>query len=245
MSRTFIPGKLKDNPFLAKTDYGAKLDGLPEPLRSAVRDGNFMAARRDADFQVIPTQWIIEAQARWKPDGFKDYAMTSMAFDPAGGGQDAAELAYRHGPWFGEPVTAQGDHTADGSLAAATIFTHRKDNAPVVVDVGGGYASGVTLRMRDNGIPHVPFNGGGKSLARTRDNQLSFVNKRAEAWWKFREELNPDQQGGSVIALPAYSVVESGARASEYTSPTRPAFVPAPLSTRRPVVALIVLVLVL
>jgi hypothetical protein len=27
-------------------------------------------------------------------------------------------------------------------------------------------------------------------------------NKRAEAWWKFREELDPDQPDGSAIALP-------------------------------------------
>jgi hypothetical protein len=63
MSRTFIPAALRDNPFLINTNYQANLDGLPEPLRSAVRDGNFMAARQDADFQVIPTQWLIEAQA--------------------------------------------------------------------------------------------------------------------------------------------------------------------------------------
>jgi hypothetical protein len=66
MSRTFIPAALRDNPFLINTNYQANLDGLPEPLRSAVRDGNFMAMRQDADFQVIPTQWVIEAQGRWK-----------------------------------------------------------------------------------------------------------------------------------------------------------------------------------
>src|SRR3954468_4307276 len=46
MSRTFIPAALRDNPFLINTNYQANLDGLPEPLRSAVRDGNFMAARQ-------------------------------------------------------------------------------------------------------------------------------------------------------------------------------------------------------
>jgi hypothetical protein len=41
-SRTFIPAALSDNPFLVNTGYQATLDALPEPLRSAVRDGNFM-----------------------------------------------------------------------------------------------------------------------------------------------------------------------------------------------------------
>jgi hypothetical protein len=202
MSRTFIPAALRDNPFLINTNYQANLDGLPEPLRSAVRDGNFMAARQDADFQVIPTQWLIEAQNRWKPDGFKAFSMTAMAFDPAGGGADAAELAMRYGGWYGPLVTTKGEETADGSAAAATIVKHRRDAAPVVVDVGGGYGGAVTLRLKDNSIPHVGFNGAGASMGHTIDGQIKFANKRAEAWWRFREALNPDQQGGSVIALP-------------------------------------------
>lgn len=202
LSRTFIPAALKDNPFLVDTNYQANLDGLPEPLRSAVRDGNFMAARQDAEFQVLPTQWLIEAQARWKPEGYKAFQMTAMAFDPAGGGADDAELAMRHGGWYAELVTTKGEETADGSRAAAKIIEHRRDAAPVVVDVGGGYGGAVTLRLKDNGIPHIGFNGASAAMGHTIDGQLKFANKRAEAWWRFREALNPDQQGGSVIALP-------------------------------------------
>jgi hypothetical protein len=201
-SRTFIPAALKDNPFLINTNYQANLDGLPEPLRSAVRDGNFMAARQDAEFQVCPTQWLIEAQARWKVDGHKDFTMTAMGYDPAGGGADAAELAARHGGWYAPMVSAKGEETADGSESAAQIIKHRRDSAPVVVDVGGGYGGAVTLRLKDNGIPHIGFNGASASMGHTVDGQLKFANKRAEAWWRFREALNPDQQGGSVIALP-------------------------------------------
>lgn len=31
---------------------------------------------------------------------------------------------------------------------------------------------------------------------------MRFFNKRAEDWWRFREELNPDQEFGSPISLP-------------------------------------------
>lgn len=203
LSRSFIPASLEDNPYLVNTDYGAKLDNLPEPIRSAVRDGNFMAARRDADFQVIPTQWIIEAQARWKPDGHKDYTMTAMAYDPAGGGRDSAELCWRHGGWYAEFVSEAGPETADGSRSVGFIVRHRREAAPVVVDVGGGYGGQVTMRLKDNGIVAVPFNGAGQAMGRSADAaQLRFANKRAEAWWRFREALNPDQQGGSAISLP-------------------------------------------
>lgn len=206
MSRTFIPAALKDNPFLVRTDYQAKLDALPEPIRSAVRDGNFMAARKDADFQVIPTAWVIAANARWKEDGGRDRPMTAMAFDPAGGGRDFAEIAYRHDGWYGPLVSEQGEHTADGSLAAATIIKHRRNNAPVIVDAGGGAGHGfggtTIMRLKDNNIPVLPFNGASSSLRRTRDGLLKYYNKRAEAIWTFREDLDPDQPGGSTIALP-------------------------------------------
>lgn len=221
MSRSFIPAALKDNPFLIDTGYQAKLDGLPEPLRSAVRDGNFMAARQDSDFQVIPTDWIVQAQARWTPDGGKDTIMTAMGYDPAGGGADAAELAYRHGGWYGPIITAKGEETADGSASAATIVKHRRGNAPVIVDCGGGYGGAVTLRLKDNDIPHVRFVGSDGSTKHTKDGSLKFANKRAEAMWKFREELDPDQEGGSVIALPPDPELRADLAAPTYSVSAR------------------------
>lgn len=216
MSRSFIPAALKDNPYLVRTNYQATLDGLPEPLRSAVRDGNFMAARQDADFQVIPTAWILAAQQRWAENGGRGIAMTAMAFDPAGGGSDAAELAWRHGGWFAPLVTARGEETADGSASAATIIRHRRDSAPVIVDVGGGYGGAVTLRLKDNGIAHAPFNGASAASGKTLNGELAFANKRAEAWWRFREALDPDQNGGSVIALPPDAELRADLAAPTY-----------------------------
>jgi hypothetical protein len=44
---------------------------------------------------------------------------------------------------------------------------------------------------------------------------LSFANRRAEAWWRFRETLEPDQPDGAVIALPPkLDYPSTGARAS-------------------------------
>src|SRR3954451_9682835 len=99
-SRTFIRATLSDNPDLARTNYASVLASLPEELRRAYRDGDFSVGIRDADFQVIPTAWVLAAEARWKPDGGKGLSMTAMALDPAGGGRDSAELARRHGGWY-------------------------------------------------------------------------------------------------------------------------------------------------
>lgn len=215
-SRTYVPASLDDNPDLAKTSYGSVLASLPEELRRAYRDGDFTVGLKDGAFQTLPTAWILAAQARWKADGYRDVPMTAMAFDPAGGGGDAAELCFRHGGWYGALITARGEETVDGSLAAAKIIAHRRNAAPVVVDVGGGYGGAVTLRLKDNGIAHAGFNGAAASTARTIDGQLKFANKRAEAWWKFREALNPDQEGGSAIALPPDAELRADLAAPSY-----------------------------
>lgn len=220
-SRTFIPAKLSDNPSLANTDYQARLDALPEPIRSAVRDGNFVIGRKDADNQLIPTQWIMEAQTRWHEDGWKGKPMSAMAFDPAGGGKDAAELMSRHGYWFGKPITKQGEETADGSSSAATIIRYRRDSAAVIVDVGGGYGGSTVLRLKDNGISAIAYDGSYASSAKTKDRFLCFANKRAEACWRLKEALDPDQQGGSQIALPPDAELRSDLASLTYEATSR------------------------
>ena len=203
MSRSFIPAFLKDNPYLVDSGYQAKLDGLPEPLRSAVRDGNFMAARADADFQVIPTQWVIDAEARWTKERPADVMMTAMAVDIAQGGADRTVVAARYGGWYLPPAAVNGSETPDGSSVAALVVKYRRDNCPVVVDMGGGYGGDAYSRLTDNGVDCHRFNASHKSTATAQDgSKLTFRNRRAETWWRFREALNPDQDGGSSIALP-------------------------------------------
>jgi hypothetical protein len=97
----------------------------------------------------------------------------------------------------------KGQEAADGSATAATVIRYRRDNSRVIIDIGGGYGGGVVLRLKDNGIEPTSFNGANESTEKTKDGQLTFANKRAEAWWKFREALDPDQPDGSAIALPA------------------------------------------
>jgi hypothetical protein len=201
-SRSFIPATLADNPDLAETGYASVLAALPAGLRAAYKEGRFDAGLRDDDFQLIPTPWLRAAQERWRPDGGKAVAMTACGLDPAGGGRDSAELALRHGGWYAPLVSATGPDTADGSATAALVVRHRRDGCPVVVDAGGGYGGAVMLRFRDNAIPHLGFNGAAAGQGVALGSGLRFANKRAEAWWRFREALDPDQEDGSGIALP-------------------------------------------
>jgi hypothetical protein len=201
-SRTFIPAELSDNPDLDDTNYGSVLAALPPGLREAYYEGRFQAVLKDDDWQVIPTHWILEAQDRWREDGYGGNMMTAVGLDCAGGGQDAAVIAARYGGWFAPLVEMQGDQTADGLAMFTRIMQLRRDNCSVIVDVGGGYAGGVIEHLKSNAIDFLRFDGASRSTGHALGSNLAFKNRRAEALWRFREALDPDQEGGSAVALP-------------------------------------------
>lgn len=201
-TRTFIQSLLRNNPYLANSGYRAQIQSLPEPLRTQLLNGDFVVGREDHEWQVIPTAWVKAAQARWTPQPPAGAIMTAVSVDVAQGGSDETVLAPRFGPWFAPLVTQPGVLTPTGSHIAALVVQVRRNNAVVIIDMGGGYGGAAKERLNDNDIEVMPFNGANASNQRTIDRQLSFVNKRAEAHWRFREALNPDQDGGSKIALP-------------------------------------------
>ena len=202
-SRTFIPGKLSDNPYLVDSGYAATLDALPEPLRSALRDGNFMMSREDSSRQLIPTPWVRAAMERWKtqarPSGIP---MSCVAADPACGGKDSTSVASRYDYWFDEIDKTPGKDTPEGSDVAARVLKVRKDNCVTVVDMGGGYGGSVKMCLSDNGIDIVPYKGVMASTKKDKSGQLGFFNTRSAALWSLREALDPGQPGGSDICLP-------------------------------------------
>lgn len=202
-SRTFIPSSLADNPFLDATEYRSRLDAMPEPFRSILLTGNFLLGRRDQDRQLIPTNWVREAMARWTSTPPPGVPMCSIGVDPACGGADETILAPRYDGWFAELIAVPGEKTPHGHDVVGLAVQHRRDNALLVIDMGGGYGGGVAQSCNDNNIPYKTHNGACASTSRTRDGaKLPFVNKRAEVYWRFREALDPAQPGGSPIALP-------------------------------------------
>jgi hypothetical protein len=200
-SRTFIRSRLSDNPDLARTDYGSRLDGLPEELRRVYRDGDFTVGMKDDEWQAIPTAWIEAAMQRWDPHPPKGCVMTAMAVDVAPGGGDQRVIAHRYGGYYGE-LDAKKEADKTGRKTAAAVVYLRRDRCPVVVDMGGGWGGDALIALKDNGVDVIAFSGVVVVHSRTRDGKLGFFNKRAEAVWKFREALDPSQEGGSAIALP-------------------------------------------
>jgi hypothetical protein len=220
-SRTFIPGKLQDNPYLVRTDYAATLDSLPEPLRSAMRDGNFMLTRSDADFQVIPSEWVRQAQARWKPEPPDDVPQSCISADTAQGGADDNIIGWRHDWWFSKQIVVPGKETPLGTDITGPIITRRQHNSAVVIDVGGGYGGSTFKTLKDNGIKCKGYNGTKATKEKALGSKLKFANHRAKDWWRMREALDPSQMGGSKICLPPDAKLAADLTAPTYSVESR------------------------
>jgi len=201
-SRTFIPAKLSDNPDLAVTNYSAVLAGMPERERRAYRDGDFGAGLKDELNQVIPTEWIRAAQARWKPRPPVGVPMCGIGVDVAQGGDDQTVIAPRYDGWFDTLDVTPGKETPDGQAVAGKVVAKRRDGAEVAVDVGGGWGADAHGHLRANDVNSKAYMGVKKSVRRSADRQFAFYNVRAEVYWRFREALDPSQPQGSCIALP-------------------------------------------
>ena len=205
-SRCFIRSRLKDNPDLIQTeDYRNTLDALPPELREAYAEGRFEAGIKDKPLQIIPTAWIRAAMDRWSPKPPHGVPMCGMGVDCSGGGSDPMIIANRYDGWFDKLIEIPGKDIPPerpGKFAAGMIVSYRRDQAIVVVDMGGGYGGPTYEQLHDNGIPCVAHKGAEKSTQRTVEGQLRFANKRTEVIWRFREALDPSQREGSHVALP-------------------------------------------
>lgn len=198
-SRTFIPSKVTDNPYLVGTNYMSQLQAMPEPLRSQMLYGDFKAGLGDDPWQVIPTSWVEQAMARWKKRDRKG-VMDSMGVDVARGGIDHTVIARRHGTWFDEPIRKPGQQSPDGPTVAAYVIAARRNQAVVHIDVVG-WGSSPHDFLTGNGVQSVGVNGASGATGVTDDRaSLRFANRRAEIWWRMREALDPDRDNG--IELP-------------------------------------------
>ena len=208
-SRTFIPGKLEDNPFLAADGkYAAKLDAMQEPLRSAIRDGNFMAARKDDEDQLIPSDWVWAAHNRWTPQPPLGVPMCAIGVDAARK-KDETVLAPRYDGYFMELIAKPGLETPHGRDVAALVLKYRKHGAMPVIDCGEMNGAEAFAHLEENGVQCYRHVGVDPSTGRTKEKHLKFFNKRAEVYWKFMEALDPEQDGGCPIALPDDAMLRS------------------------------------
>ena len=215
LSRSFIPGRLEDNPHLHNTNYAATLQALPEPLRSQLLYGDFAAKKSTDPFQIIPTQWVREAQRRWveatPPD--RRQRPSSVGVDVARAGLDRTVFAPRWGEYYGEPVVFPGVATPDGPTVAELFRQAYPDAEKVNVDViGVGSSAYDSLNAHYSDVRPVNVSTG--STYTDKSGRLRMANLRAELLWRMRDALDP--AASRPIALPPGNEVLADLCAARY-----------------------------
>jgi hypothetical protein len=226
-SRTFIPSFVEDNPVYMATGYKKTLQALPEPLRSLMLKGKFGLSQIDHPWQMIPSAWIIAAQARWKPlDKQSRGPLTQIGVDPARGGKDKSTIVKRYSNWVAPILTRPGKLTPDGLATIRDVISAMEpgESAPLHIDSIGIGSSPVDMGVL-LGFVVRPMNGSNKSFKLAKNTKLRFHNKRSEWIWGLREALDPNS--GEDVALPPdpelkadlcayrYSLKSSGIAAEE------------------------------
>lgn len=198
LSRTFIPSRVSDNPYLYGTGYMNTLQSLPEPLRSQMLYGDFNAGIEDDPWQVIPTAWVEASMARWKEPP-KKAPMQSVGVDVARGGKDNTLIARLHEDnWFDVPLVYPGTQTPNGPTAAGLVIAAARDDAVQHIDVIG-VGSSVYDFLNSSRQPVVAINVSEKATGTDQSGRLRFKNQRSQWWWKMREELDPANNTGLIL----------------------------------------------
>lgn len=195
-SRTFIPARLEDNPYLLKTDYKTVLMNTPEPLRSQLLYGDFGVSVKDDPWQVIPSAWIRESRTQWGEmfaDGVvaRDQDVNPVyGLDVAGGGTDDSALV----KLTGEIVQwVKYSKISEPNELAKWVTQYVKKSDPIGIDaigIGNG-PYGVLRNMDYNAIPVKV-----SKATRIRDKTgiLSFSRLRSALWWMVRDSIDPSTQ---------------------------------------------------
>lgn len=210
-SRTFFHARVEDNPVLMRTNYRDQLNTLPEPLRTQLLTGDMSVGRKDDDWQVIPTEWILEAERRWREQGKPDLALRALGADPKRGGKDEFGLAWLWGDYFevaGYPGSYDGDSGAELIVQALN-----GDNVPIYLDTLGIGSSVYDVLKKTHDV--VPTNAGESAgKATDKSGKYYFANQRSMWWWLFREALDPTS--GYAIALPPIRKLRQDLRTPHY-----------------------------
>lgn len=204
-SRTFIPAKLIDNPFLMATNYGSTLQSLPEPLRSQLLYGDFTIGRVDDAWQVIPTAWVKAAQARWTEQPPAGQALSCIGVDVAYGGADKTVAAPRYGSWFARLKKYQGRDTDSGEKAAHLVLREYPDGSDASVNVdaigyGAPCAEALQAKLGKKRAVAVNVAAAPDPEMFDRTKKYKLPNIRSAMHWKLREALDPIN--GDNLALP-------------------------------------------
>lgn len=151
---------------------------------------------------VIPLDWLEEAIERWKElreaGRLKADPLTVVAADVATEvGIDRTIIGTRHGMVMTGMETYDHIDTMKTAANVRAIIVHapkdakKQRQAPLACIDAIGVGTGVVDRLRQEKIKVDAFMGSSKPKYQDYTGELTFLNRRAEAYWGLRDMLNP------------------------------------------------------
>ena len=147
---------------------------------------------------VIPLEWLEAANDRWldlaEAGYFLKEPITAVSADIASEeGVDQTIIAVRRGVALSEIIRLPHVDTmaTAGRMKGIIDASPAGREKPIAVPDAIGVGTGVVDRLREQGIKVDAFMGSSKAKHKDRTGELSFLNRRAEAWWGLRDLLNP------------------------------------------------------
>ena len=209
-SYTFIRSALEDNPY-TDAGYRARLQNLPEPLRSQLLYGNFLAGQEDHEWQVYPSAWIDACFERYRALTPRRRRQIATATDIAMGGRDSmvvAEIESMDARFEGDGFIIPPLHAVPGvdvtkpSQVGQHILRVRRDGSDTSVDYTGGWGTGVKEYLEDSHrIAVNPIVFSAASGDRNKDGQFGFPNERSALIWLLREAMDPEGGMTELLAI--------------------------------------------
>lgn len=193
MSRTFIPARLSDNPYLTQTGYVATLQGMEEPLRTQMLYGNFSIGLQADARQLIPRPLLTAAKLR--PSQYDERGgEVEAAVDVAGPGEAETALALRQGPRILGLYPFSESDARQPVLLALQPWLHKGLKRVKVDSAGIGHYFEAWLR--DNlpaSVEVLGINVGAKPSEtldqRGKPASERFANLKAELYWALRQRF--------------------------------------------------------
>jgi hypothetical protein len=190
--------------------------GESSPIWRSKVDGEFP---ENDEFSVIPIGWYLAAVERWHM--FNDIPVSEepgppvrriFGVDVARYGTDKTVIATR----LNGIITEVDEYTMKDNVETANIvaskMSKRYDKA--VIDMSGGYGSGVYDILKSRGYKVEGFNAGARTKQTDATGKLGFTRIRSAGWWKLRELLDPGK--GSTIALPPVEKLQGDLTAPKF-----------------------------
>jgi hypothetical protein len=170
--------------------------------------GDFSTTDSDG---VIPLEWLEVAQERWDElqaaGKLEADLLRAVSADVATeDGVDKTIITTLHGTTLSRILSFPNVDTMATTGHVKSIIDNARPGRfkPLAVIDAIGVGTGVVDRLREQGIKVDAFMGSSKAKYKDKTGELTFLNRRAEAWWALRDLLNP--AFGTEIAIPSAEV---------------------------------------